>query len=258
MKCTALSGTNQLPPFFQTVEFTDQSSRVKPFCAEVNTGSFCTMISCDYLASHLLSEPVDPVSEPPCTYNHRPILAIQGMVKLKASIADCAVEVVVYMVGNPCKSLIGQDLLDGLGLSIQGRGYTTGLGPTGPMGPQLPLLGPHPTSVLHGAVQYLSPESHSGYPKDAVSVPGVVMRVQPGKALSRSALVPGPCIKHSVHMARTRLGDEVKNCTPLTVDTKRHIHTNMKCSRSQWRSSVKLLFHVSSFVLLRHSHRNTG
>ncbi len=36
----------------------------------------------------------------------------------------------VYVVGNPCKPLIGQDLIDGLGISIHGRGLTTGPGPT--------------------------------------------------------------------------------------------------------------------------------
>ncbi len=147
-------------PFFQTVEFTDRSSQVKPFCAEVDSASFCTMISCDYLATHLLNEPVDQVSESPCTYDHRPVLAIQGMVKLKASIADRAVEVVVYVVGHPCKSLIGWDLIDGLGLSIQGRGYMTGLGPTGPTGPQLLLWGPHLTLVLHQVASGATARGH--------------------------------------------------------------------------------------------------
>ncbi len=112
------------------------------------------MVSHNFLGEHLSGQPVDPIKTVPCTYDHRPILAVQGTVDLRVSFAGWEMEATVYAVGNPCKPLISQDLIDGLELSIHGRGLSTGMGPTVQtlsLGttPQLLQLGPYPMSFQH-------------------------------------------------------------------------------------------------------------
>ncbi len=114
----------------------------------------------------------------------------------------------VYVVGNPCKPLIAWDLIGGLGLSIHGRGYTTGLGPT----VQTPSLG----------TQHLSSVSQSKYPMETAPTHMVVMRGQPGETLSRSISVPGSYFNQPVHKARTEWVDEEKRHICLTVDANMH------------------------------------
>ncbi len=102
------SGTKQPPlTFLWTVQFINGSSKLRLLCAEIDMGSFCTMISHDYLVAHLLNEPVDSIADVPCTYDKWSILTIQGTVNLRVCSAGCTMDAKVYMVGDPCRPLIG-------------------------------------------------------------------------------------------------------------------------------------------------------
>ncbi len=62
--------TQSALPFQQTVQFITCAGKLVPFCAEVDTGSFCTIISWDYLSKYFPDKPVTALKELPCMYNH--------------------------------------------------------------------------------------------------------------------------------------------------------------------------------------------
>ncbi len=213
----------------------------------MDTGSFCTLVGRDFLAEHLSGQPVDPLTERPRTYYGRPIPAIQGMVNLKFCFAGRDMNMTVYVVGNGLKSLIGRDLIRGLGISLQGKLESGTVSQNLPSGVtvQTPMPGPYPTSFQHAAV-----ESQGGYSLDSTPVPGTVMKVHTPKTSPGRTSVPEQSLKQNVLKARTEcVGEEKKVHTSLTVDTK-------KCSRPQWHSSVKPLFRVGSLVLARCSRKD--
>ncbi len=55
------------PPFKQTVQIITCAARLVPFCAEVDTGSFCPIIDQDYLSKYLPDKPVTALRDLPCT-----------------------------------------------------------------------------------------------------------------------------------------------------------------------------------------------
>ncbi len=65
--------TQSAPPFLQTVQLITCAGKLMPFCAEVDMGSFCTIISRDYLSKYFQDKPVTALKELPCTYDHSPI-----------------------------------------------------------------------------------------------------------------------------------------------------------------------------------------
>ncbi len=67
---------------------------------------------------------MEALTELPCTYDQTPIRALQGTVELKACFTGRSFSTTVYVAGPPCQSLIGRDLINGLGLSIQGKNGT--------------------------------------------------------------------------------------------------------------------------------------
>ncbi len=80
--------TQSALPFLQTGQFITRSGKLMPFCAEVDTGSFCTIISQDYFGKCLPGTPVTTLKELPCTYDHSPIRALQGTVDVHICFAD--------------------------------------------------------------------------------------------------------------------------------------------------------------------------
>ncbi len=57
-------------PFMESVQIITHAGRLVPFSAEVDTGSFCTIIECDYLNKFLPDRSVTALRELPCTNNH--------------------------------------------------------------------------------------------------------------------------------------------------------------------------------------------
>ncbi len=95
------------PPFLETVQFIDRAGKLNSFCAEVDSGSFRTIIDRKYLSTHLPDTPVDALKELPCTYDHTPIRALQGTVNVRACFAGHAISTTVFIAGPPCQPLIG-------------------------------------------------------------------------------------------------------------------------------------------------------
>ncbi len=116
------------PPFMKTVYFIDHKGKLKPLTAEVDTGSFCTVINHEFLADNLLNKPMDPLKDFICTYSHQPIHAMLGTVDLHACLTDQAVSMRVYFGGLACLPLVSRDLIDGFELSIHWRDCLPGLG----------------------------------------------------------------------------------------------------------------------------------
>ncbi len=61
------------PSFRQTIYFISHAGRLKVFHAEVDTGSFCTIIDRHFLSSHLPDMLVKALKELPYTYDYTPI-----------------------------------------------------------------------------------------------------------------------------------------------------------------------------------------
>ncbi len=90
---------------------------------DMSYSSFCMIIDHQFLITHLPNMPVNVLKELPCTYDHSLIFrTLQGTVDVHACFADHAVSTTVYIATSPCHPLIGRDLIDGSGLTIQGRG----------------------------------------------------------------------------------------------------------------------------------------
>ncbi len=70
---------------------------------------------------------------------------LQGTVDVHACFADHAVSTTIYIATLPCQPLIGHDLIDGLGLIIQGRGA---LKPEDQSSVTCPELPPQPQLIL--------------------------------------------------------------------------------------------------------------
>ncbi len=134
----SLKATQSALPFLQTIYFISHAGKLKVFHAEVDTGSFCTIIDSQYLSSHLPDMPVKALKGLPCTYDHSPICTLQGRVDVCICSADRAISTTIYVATSPCQPLIGCDLIDGLGLIIQGRGVSKQEGPSSVTSPELP------------------------------------------------------------------------------------------------------------------------
>ncbi len=80
--------TQSAPLFVKTVQFINRAGKLVPFCAEVDTRSFCTIIDRQFLSLHLPDLPVKALTELPCTYDYTPIRALQGTVDIHACFAD--------------------------------------------------------------------------------------------------------------------------------------------------------------------------
>ncbi len=125
-------------PFMQTVQIITCTGRLVPFRAEVDTGSFCTIVDHHFLSMNLPNMLVMALRELSCTYDHSPIRALQGTVDIQACFADCAISTTIYVATSPCQPLIGHDLIDGLGLIIQVRGVSKPESPSSVTSPELP------------------------------------------------------------------------------------------------------------------------
>ncbi len=71
--------------------------------------------------------PVEPLKDLPCTYDHMPIRALQGVVHIQACFGERSTSTTVFIAGPLCQPLISHNLIDGLGLAIKGR-YDSKLG----------------------------------------------------------------------------------------------------------------------------------
>ncbi len=83
----------------KTVYFMDHMGRPKSLTAEVDTGSFCSIVMQDYLAENLPNIPEKPLLDPPCTYSCQLIRDLIGTVDLCACCAGQTVSTRVYMGG---------------------------------------------------------------------------------------------------------------------------------------------------------------
>ncbi len=162
----------------------------------------------------------------------------------------------VYVVGEPCKPIIGRDLIDGLGLSIHGRGpQSQNSGKV----PQKLQLGPHPTSFWHQAV--ILPNRDI---VDTALVPKVVMKVMQEETPLGSVSVPGPDLTQLAQVPWTgRIGGgktHMNSTVDMTRNTQMHRqeHACPEQHQNQWYRPVKPLFHVGSLVSAQGSHRSTG
>ncbi len=59
--------------FVKIIYFINNAGKLKAFRAEVDIGSFCTIVNRQYLRSHLPDMPVKALKELSCTYDHSPI-----------------------------------------------------------------------------------------------------------------------------------------------------------------------------------------
>ncbi len=86
--------------------------------------------------------PTTTLTMPEHHTNHSPIHAIQGTVDIHTCSADRTVSTTVYVAMLPCQPLISRDLIDGLGLTIQGRGALKTEDSSSVIKPKLPLQSP--------------------------------------------------------------------------------------------------------------------
>ncbi len=64
--------TQSALPFVKIIYFINHAGKLKAFHVEVDTGSFCTIVDCEYLRLHLPDLPVKALMELPCTYDYTP------------------------------------------------------------------------------------------------------------------------------------------------------------------------------------------
>ncbi len=96
--------------FTKTVYFTDHKGRPKSLTAEVDMGSFCMIITQDYLAENLPNALVELLKDLACTYSRQPIHNLKGTVDLCACCAGQTVSTRVYMgVYLPTSDRVGPD-----------------------------------------------------------------------------------------------------------------------------------------------------
>ncbi len=194
----------------KTVYFTDQTGRLKSLTAEVDTGRFCMIVMQDYLAENLPNAPVEPLKDLPCTYSCQPIRDLIGTVEFCACCVGRTVSTRVYVGGTTCLPLIGRDLIDGLELSIHGRGCSPGLG-----------MAKH---TLQTSTKYLGLGFASSL--SSTSTHCAMMRVQAGCSLSRCMPAPEPCLKQTVCEARTGCNNGQKKHARPAVDKKMSTQAN--------------------------------